>query len=177
MTQKREFSNDWSHLNSNEIIENVKYLTKNLRKYKITKISDRQVNIDNIKLSYNVERWTDSDGEKNSVSVMTINNRRIPISEAGYEEAFGLLNKCDQQLKTFKEKASEWWNLYGGVERVTTAGLAVIFGLGVMFSAKAARQKYQAEKQQFKQEVVQEALDSLRKEQQKTAINFNQNVR
>ena len=175
MLKKRDFSYDWTDLSSYQVIENINYLIENFWKYKVTKISENTMKLDDITISYKVEPWTDSDGKTYSVSVVKINNRIIPIIEQGYDEAYELFSKCTQKAKPTKQKISEWYNHNGGKENIYLSLLIAFFvGLGYC-GGKSGKKAIKQHEEQYKQEIIQEALDAFKKEQQKT-INLNDSI-
>ena len=72
MVKKRVFPDDWSNFTSEQVLENVKYLMCNYKKYKISKTNNSTFIIGNVK----VERkpMFDIDGHIHLVCI--INNRR-----------------------------------------------------------------------------------------------------
>ncbi len=169
MSEKITFPDDWSKLSDEQVLGNIQYLQKNYKKYKISKPDDKHIKMDNIVICRDNESTV-----ANSRICFTINNKTYYRNEENGKELIDLIHLCKMHMLPFKDKAKRW--LDDNKDLIVGAGgTAVIFlcimGL-VYFNNKAAKN----EKQELKREIINEVIDSLHKEQQKT-INYNDSIK
>ena len=143
MVKKRVFPDDWSNFTSEQVLENVKYLMCNYKKYKISKTNNSTFIIGNVK----VERkpMFDIDGHIHLVCI--INNRRCDCETKDFSGLWAMtmfLNfECEKQAKTLKEKAKIWWNK----NNVNVAAVCIsIVMVGVVAKIAFALVKWGSEK-------------------------------
>ena len=160
---------DWSKLSDEEALKYIAYLQKHSYKYKITADETGCIHIGTlVDIRYGVK--------KNTGSCVVINNKEFYCQEyhTVYDDAYDLYRKAEHKSLPFKTRAKEWWE--DEHERVIgwTALAAFVSGM-VLLGVKADKQ-YKREKEQFKQEIIKEALKQFKQEQQ--AIQYPvQNVR
>ena len=167
--KKIAFPDDWSELSDEQVLENIQYLQKNYKKYKISKPDDKSITIDNISIC------RDNEGTiGNGRTFYTVNNRKYYRDEGNGKELIELVHLCKMHSLPFKTKAKNWWNDNKDVVELSAliTGLFIVVGGLALYIDKNEKKS----KEQFKQEVIKEALDSLRKEQQKM-INYNDSVK
>ena len=90
-----------------------------------------------------------------------------------FQKADDLYDKLRYKLKPFKTKAKEWWEYRHEEAIVWTVIIAILAGLS--FACVKAIEQDKREKEQFKQEIIKEALEKFKQEQQKTINAANQN--
>lgn len=116
-------------------------------------------NIANIAYTYN---------KAMECSAVKINNKHFFAEfyyQCPFDEAYDLYSKMQHKLLPFKTKAKEWWeNYYDKVLIVTMLTLAMA---GMLVSTKKLSDKHKRSKEQFKQEIINEALKQFKQEQQK----------
>lgn len=116
-------------------------------------------NIANIAYTYN---------KAMECSAVKINNKHFFAEfyyQCPFDEAYDLYSKMQHKLLPFKTKAKEWWeNYYDKVLIVTMLTLAMA---GILVSTKILSDKNKRSKEQFKQEIINEALKQFKQEQQK----------
>ena len=173
MSEKITFPNDWSKLSDEQVLENIQYLQKNYKKYKIAQPDGEHITIDNITIC------RDHEGNiGNGRTYYTINNKKYYRNKGIAKELAELMHLCRMYMLPFKDKANNWWkdnkdNIKDGtLGGVTVTALFIFVYFMVFYSDKSAKQS----KQQLKQEIINEVIDSLHKEQQKT-INYNDSVK
>ena len=130
MSVKRAFPDDWSKLSEEHIYDNIAYLLRNYKKYKI-----KFINKDALLLDDNIHIYRANvqiDGKVHSL--YTINNRTYSKDDTDTPNGFLLsqiFKECEFEAKPFKEKVAFWWKdakfilLYGSV--VTMAALSFIW--------------------------------------------------
>ena len=110
MQVKRDIPKDWSVLSTQEIIDNVFYLQKHYKEYKITTVNDNTIKVgtvqmhkDCIKTPHGIEGFITING-------MTIDAHKYPQL---YYDMNTLYQNCENTIKPFKEKikakAINWW--------------------------------------------------------------------
>ena len=116
-------------------------------------------NIANIAYTYN---------KAMECSAVKINNKHFFAEfyyQCPFDEAYDLYSKMQHKLLPFKTKAKEWWeNYYDKVLIVTMLTCAMA---GILVSTKILSDKNKRSKEQFKQEIINEALKQFKQEQQK----------
>ena len=172
MSEKITFPNDWSKLSDEKVLENIQYLQKNYKKYNIAQPDDKHITIDNITIC------RDHEGDiGNGRTFYTINNKKYYRHEENAKELVDLIHLCKMHLVPFKDKAKKWFrenkdNVKDGtLGGVTITALFIFVYFMAVYSDKSAKQS----RQQLKKEIVNEVIDSLHKEQQKT-INYNDSI-
>ncbi len=165
--RKIAFPDDWSELSDERILENIQYLEKNYKKYNITVQDTDTVKIDNITI------YRDGGGATHR-TCFTINNKKYYRHESIGKEIIELTHLCKMHCLPLKTKAKNWWQDNKDVLEITVLIIG-LFGAvsGLVWLSDKSEKK---SKEQFKQEVIKEAIDSLRKEQQKT-INHKDSVK
>ena len=108
-------------------------------------------------------------------SVVRINNRVISFRMNGplYDNAYDFYRKLKDRLVPFKTKAKEWWG-YHRQEVFCLVGVVVLVG-GLIFLAKKMDEQDKRKKEQFKREVINEALEQFRQEQK--TLHLQQKVK
>lgn len=171
--KKIAFPNDWSDLSEEQVQENVQYLQKNYKKYEISQPDDNSIKIDNVVISRNTEG-----NVANGRTYYTINNKKYYRNKGIAKELAELMHICKMYKLPFKQKANNWWknnkdNVKDGtLGGVTITALFIFVYFMAVYSDKSAKQS----RQQLKKEIVNEVIDSLHKEQQKT-LNYNDSIR
>lgn len=172
--KKIAFPDDWSDLSDEQVLENIQYLQKKYKKYKISQPDDKRIKIDNVEICRGQEEIVSGHVVGNGRTYYTINNKTYYRNEENGKELIDLIHLCKMHMLPFKDKAKKWLNDNKDLI-VGSGGTVLIFlcvtGL-VYFNNKAAKN----EKQQLKREIINEVIDSLHKEQQKT-INYNDSVK
>lgn len=166
--RKIAFPDDWSELSDDRVLENIQYLQKNYKKYNITVDADN-VKIDNILICRKTKKVDGRDK-----TCFTINNKTYCRENSIGKELIELTHFCKMHSLPLKTKAKNWWQDNKDILEITVLIIG-LFGAvgGLVWAADKSEKK---SKEQFKQEVIKEAFDSLRKEQQKT-INYNDSVK
>ena len=156
---------DWSNLSDEEAQKYITYLSKHSYKYKITMDQNNVIHIGDIaNVAY---------GIKDKCSAVKINNKYFVLGTSSlYHTASHLYNKMEHKSLPFKTKAKEWWK--DEHERVIALTALVTFIGGLVFLGVKADQQDKREKEQFKQEIIKEALEQFKQEQQKmnTTIQY-----
>lgn len=167
--KKIAFPNDWYDLSEEQVLENIQYLQKNYKKYEISQPNDNSIKIDNVVISRNTEG-----NVANGRTYYTINNKKYYRNKGTAKELAELMHVCKMYKLPFKQKANNWWQGNKDVLEITVLIIG-LFGAvsGFVWLADKSEKK---SKEQFKQEVIKEAIDSLHKEQKKT-INYNDSVK
>lgn len=130
MSVKRAFPDDWSKLSEEHIYDNIAYLLRNYKKYKIKFINKNALLLDD-----NIRIYR-ADVEMGGVlyNLYTINKKTYDRNDADASNGFllsQLFKECEFEAKPFKERAAFWWKdakfilLYGSV--VTMAALSFIW--------------------------------------------------
>lgn len=165
---------DWSVLSDEQVSEYIQYLQKNYTKYEISFIDDNKVKIDNVLITREHE-------ENNGRVYLIVNNRKYYRTEANGKELIDLMHLCKMNDMPMKNKISNWYkqNKDASLWGLAVGSIVVIFA-ATYWMAIYADKSAKKSRQEFKQEIINEAIDSLHKEQQKT-INYkdsiNQNIR
>ena len=172
------FPDDWSNLSDEQILENIQYLQKNYKKYKITIVDGKCIKIGNIAICRDNEEIISGHVVGTGRTFYTINNKKYYRNEENGKELIDLIHLCKMSTLSFKDKFEKWfkdnkdnikdWGLAG----TTIVALFVFVYVMAIYSDKNAKQS----RQKLKQEIVNEVIDSLHKEQQKT-INYNDSIR
>jgi hypothetical protein len=169
--KKIAFPYDWSALSDEQVLENIQYLQKNYKKYKILFIDDNKIKIDNVSIVREHE-------ENNGRVFLIINNKKYYRTEENGKELIDLMHVCKMRMVSFKDKASKWFKDNKDDVKTWTLGgttIAVLFTFAyfmAIYSDKNAKQS----RQELKREIINEVIDSLHKEQQKT-INYNDSIK
>ena len=157
---------DWSNLSDEEALKYIAYLSKHSYRYKITRDENKIIHIGNVaNVAY---------GMKDKCSAVRINNKYFlaEMYSCPFDKAYDLYRKMEHKLLPFKTKAKEWWE--DEHKRVIGLSALVAFIGGIIFLETKANQQYKREKEQFKQEIIKEALEQFKQEQQKmnTTIQY-----
>ena len=173
---KREFANDFSKMSDLDVLEIIRYLRQNYKKYKITLVNDKCLKLDNISISTKT-RKIEGEGYECYRTCWDINGKIFNIEEEEAIELEDLFNICKNKVAPLSKKISRIWDdnknlIIGGTSVVA---ICTLFGWGVYELNKKYENKQQKAKQEFKQEIIKEALDAFKKEQEKT-VNFNDTI-
>ena len=153
---------DWSKISDEEALEYIAYLDKHSYKYKITMDENNIIHIGNVaNIAYTYNKAMEC-------SEVKINNKRF-FAEfywgCSFDKAYDLYCKMQHKLLPFKTKAKEWWeNHYDTTLIVTLLTCAMV---GIFVGAKKTSDYSKRSKEQFKQEIINEALKQFKQEQQK----------
>ena len=171
--RKIAFPNDWSDLSDEQVLENIQYLQKNYKKYEISQPDDNSIKIDNVVISRNTEG-----NVANGRTYYTINNKKYYRHEDSAKELVDLIHLCKMYKLPFKQKANNWWKNNKDNVRYWGLGGSAVLAIFVFtyFMATYSDKSAQQSRQQLKKEIVNEVIDSLHKEQQKT-LNYNDSIR
>ena len=156
-------------MSDDEVLEKIQYLEKNYKKYNITVDADNSVKIDNVVIRRKVKKV-----EGRDKTCFIINNKVYCREHSIGKELIELVHLCKMEAVPFKQKAKNWYEHNKSV-LLGASAIVVLFvatDLFVIYTNKHAKN----EKQQFKQEIIKEAIDSLHKEQQKTTM-YNDSVK
>ena len=172
------FPDDWSDLSDEQVSENIQYLQKNYKKYQISQPDDKSVKMDNVEICRCQEEIVSGHVVGNGRTFYTINNKKYYRHEDNAKELVDLMHLCKMHLVPFKDKFNKWvkdnkddikyWGLGGGA----VLAIFVFTYFMAIYSDKSAKQS----RQQLKKEIVNEVIDSLHKEQQKT-LNYNDSIK
>ena len=157
---------DWSNLSDEEALKYIAYLSKHSYRYKITRDENKIIHIGNVaNVAY---------GMKDKCSAVRINNKYFlaEMYSCPFDKAYDLYRKMEHKLLPFKTKAKEWWQDEQGIVLAVT--VFVVFMGGMAFLISKANEDCKREKEQFKQEIIKEALEQFKQEQQKknTTIQY-----
>ena len=157
---------DWSNLSDTEALKYINYLIKHVYKYKITKDEEKVIHIGDVA---SIKR-----SRKDGFEAYMINNKYFTC-DCGvlFQKADDLYDKLRYKLKPFKTKAKEWWECRHAEAIAWTVIIALLAGLS--FACVKVIEQDKREKEQFKQEIIKEALEKFKQEQQKTINAANQN--
>lgn len=164
---KMNMPKDWSNLSNEETLKYINYLKKHSYKYKITVDDMGKVMV---KYGANVIANVDY-AIRHGLSCVTINRKEIYIKTPLYDDAYWLYGKLKRKAQPFKAKVNELWKQERG--KVAVAVFAVFIG-GMLFLITKTKEAKEREKEQFKQEIIKEALEKFKQEQQKmnTVIQY-----
>lgn len=98
---KRVFPDDWSDLTEKQVLDNVRYLKRNFKQYKLKLIDDNTVSIDNIKIT-SLDKKMD-DGIYHRIHI--INNKslcRLYISD--FSDVCALYSICKHEIEQIKKR-------------------------------------------------------------------------
>jgi len=168
--KKIAFPYDWSNLSDEQVLENVKYLRKNAKKYNRS-FKDGVLYMDNVKINL-----TNDIIDNQYVDCVIINNKKHLLegeSDTLYYETYNLYHDSKGYVSPARLKVQDWWNanvgnvvLVSGV--VATCVLAALIG---RFAGKKLLETHE----QYKQKIINEAIEKYKQEQQKT-INYNDSI-
>lgn len=164
---KMDIPQDWSNLSDEKVLEYIAYLKKHCGKYKIAMDENKVIHVGEV-----ANVWF---GVKDLVSVVEINNKYFYCkdNESPYDNAYELYRKLKDRLVPFKTKAKEWWG-NNRQDVFCLVGAMVLLG-GLVFLGKKAYEQDKHEKEQFKQEIINEALKQFRQEQK--TLHLQQKVK
>ncbi len=153
---------DWSKISDEEALKYIAYLDKHSYKYKITMDENKVIHIGNVaNIAYTHNKTM-------KCSAVEINNKHF-FAEVSYicpfDEAYDLYYKMQHKLLPFKTKAKEWWENY--YDKVLIVTLLTCAMAGIFVGAKKTSDYSKRSKEQFKQEIINEALKQFKQEQQK----------
>ena len=175
--RKIAFPYDWSELSDEQVMENIQYLQKNYKKYEISVVDESHVNIDNITISRGIKKV-----EGREKTCFTINNKTYCRETSIGKELIDLTHLCKLYAVPFKDKVKRFFKDNKDLMRVCVLGggaIIIVFTTAcfmVINAAEDARKSKEKSYQKLKQEVSNDVLYSLKKEQQKT-INYNDSVK
>ena len=151
---------DWSKISDEEALKYIAYLNKHSYKYRIsTNMNDVTVKgctniVAHLNLAY-----------KSGLFWVTINKKEIYPQSPLYKDARDLYEKLYYKGQPFKTKAKEFLEDNG--YQIKQLAILIIFITGVSFFIKASEDHRKHEQEQFKQEIINEALERFKQEQQK----------
>ena len=176
--KKIAFPDDWSDLSDEQVLENIQYLQKKYKKYKISQPDDKHIKIDNVVICRGQEEIVSGHVVGNGRTYYTINNKTYYRNEENGKELVDLIHLCKMHLVPFKDKVNKWVKdnksdiKYLGLGGSAVLAIFVFAYFMAIDSDKSAKQS----RDQLKKEIVNEVIDSLHKEQQKT-LNYNDSIR
>ncbi|MBP5795039.1 MAG: hypothetical protein J6W41_03405 [Alphaproteobacteria bacterium] len=152
---------DWSNLSNEETLKYINYLKKHSYKYKIT-VDD----MGEVMVKYGADIIANVDyAVTHGSSCVTINRKEIYIETPLYDEAYWLYGKLNRKAQPFKAKVKKWWEQEQG--KVIALTVFAVFIGGMSFLITKTKEDNKREKEQFKQEIIKEALEKFKQEQQK----------
>lgn len=175
MLKKHTFPKDWSKLTMSEVAENIQYLQRHHRKYKITKMDSKTIKIgtvaiyrDAVQTKYGFERFATIRGN-------TVAANKYPDLYANIDK---LYNDCERMVvpltSRLKTRARDWWADNRDVAIVATSALSIVTLFVIIFGyAKTKEQKEQEkihQEQQQKEMATQELQDRIKRSLQKSEI-------
>jgi hypothetical protein len=166
------FSDDWSKLSDEQVLENIQYLQKNYKKYNVSQQDDKHIKIDNVVIC------RDSEGNiGNGRTYYTINNKKYYRNEENAKELIDLIHICKMNMVPFKDKAKKWLKDNKDDVKDWAVGGSAVLAIFVFayFMAIDSDKSAKQSRQQLKKEIVNEVIDSLHKEQQKI-VNYNDSI-
>lgn len=103
--KKRVFPNNWSDLSQEHVLENVRYLLKNYKKYNICLPRNNIVRIDNVRIQrkeVQILRYT--------FDVYEINKRMVTVDSDIGHSVTELIRCCEhsEREQGFREKFKKW---------------------------------------------------------------------
>lgn len=153
---------DWSKISDEEALKYIAYLDKHSYKYKITMDENNIIHIGNVaNIAYTYNKAMEC-------SAIKINNKHF-FAEfdclCPFDKAYDLYSKMQHKLLPFKTKAKEWWENY--YDKVLIATMLTCVMGGILVGTKIISNNSKRSKEQFKQEIINEALERFKQEQQK----------
>jgi len=151
MLKKRSFPDDWSDLSYSQVSDNVKYLLKNYKKYKISVSEDKTVHIDNVDIS---SVYTTAILRENFVCVK-INSRQITITGDDlyvFNDILNLREMCEYQMLPLRQRVKEWCAYNPVLVASGACSMFVGFVIGILASGHYVGNKI--DKPQFKKEII-----------------------
>ena len=169
MSKKREFPSDWSNMPDDEVWENIAYLLANYKRYSVSEPDDYITIIGNVKIQTVTREISDSNGSR-CECFYDVNGKSVARETAIGRNISTLRHRVFLFNRSFKRKLNEFWHDRWPVI-VSIPAFSVFAYLCVLCGIKeGARQKVKRE--QFKQEIIKEALEQFRQEQQKDTILY-----
>ena len=157
MSGKIKFQHDWSNLSDKEILNNIDYLQKNYKKYKIEMWQGDYLFLDNVF----IHRETKKVQEGCCVferTFYTVNNKTYYIGQDVANKLADLYEICEFELMPTKEKLGLWWD-YNRVW-VSTVFIATMIAAGVIVKKCHDKNKVQ-EKQKIEQQQNKSAIKTI----------------
>ena len=152
MSKKSSFLNDWSNLTESQVSENIEYLLKNYRKYKITNPELYKIQIENVVIEIKEIRTAKGILYRHFV----INGRAFPYDSSLGRKLSMLRMRCWEHINadTFKKKAQKWWTWNKPIILDTLCGfilLTVLISVSVLHANKdrMIKEKVNARKREF----------------------------
>lgn len=165
MTEKRSFSDDWSALTYEQVLEAVQYLSMHYKEYEITQSNKNAIYIDNVCLLK---------GRLKDRAFVSINGKYYADSISNFDVwvILGkLFDKCEQEVKTRKyinkgikkaehhKKLKKWW-------KDNQFGFLFFFSFAVLGSSLVGAAYYELDKK--------DKIESKVKEYEKTLPNYKE---
>lgn len=96
MLKKRVFPDDWFDMSEKQVLENVRYLKRNYKQYKIKSVDDNTVSIGNVKLCSFDKKMDDGVYHR----LHTINNKILSdLFVSDFSDVCSLYSKCRCEIK------------------------------------------------------------------------------
>lgn len=165
MSKKREFPSDWSNMTDDQVLENVTYLLANYKKYKVVS-GDFNKKIGNVNIHAHVDKsvpgW---------MTYWNINGKCIrDDTELGKVVGFLFQEVCHYK-RPVNKKLNNFWRGNRNIIASSVATGLMIVGICVFVGIKLGN-RCKRKQEQFKQEIIKEALEQFRQEQQKDTILY-----
>lgn len=165
MSKKREFPSDWSNMPDDEVWENIAYLLANYKRYSVSEPDDYITIIGNVKVQTVTREISDSNGSR-CECFYDVNGKSVARETAIGRNISTLRHRVFLFNRSFKRKLNEFWQDYSETIGWGLVGLALTSSLIFAHVIKNKKQE------QFKQEIIKEALEQFRQEQQKDTILY-----
>ncbi|MBR5904684.1 MAG: hypothetical protein IKZ49_04090 [Alphaproteobacteria bacterium] len=168
--KKIAFPYDWSNLSDEQVLENVRYLRKNAKKYNRS-FKDGVLYMDNVKI-----HLTNDIIDNQYVDCVIINNKKHLLegeSDTLYYEIYDLYHDSKDYVSPARLKVQDWWNANAG-NVVLVSGIVTACVLAAFVGRFVGKKCLEAQ-EQYKQKIINEAIEKYKQEQQKT-INYNDSI-
>ena len=160
MSKKREFPSDWSNMTDDQVLENVTYLLANYKKYKVVS-GDFNKKIGNVNIHAHVDKsvpgW---------MTYWHINGKRISDNTELGKVVGSLFQEVCHYKRPVNKKIKKFWQDYS--ETIGWGWVGLTLSSVLIFASVNEKRK----QEQFKQEIIKEALEQFRQEQQKDTILY-----
>ena len=134
--KKLSFPDDWSNLTEEQVLENIKYLSKHYKRYKVKAIDDKSVSVDNVFMKIGVR----PNAQGVASPVIIINKKVIYQSDRQdlYSMTFRLMKNCRKYSRPFFKRIedrledTELFSSYNGRPGIVLMiSLALLIGCAV----------------------------------------------
>ena len=169
MLNKYKFPKDWSKLTAQEILENVQYLQRHHRKYKITKIDDKTIKIGDVSIYKDLIFTKYCTTHFATINGATISADKHPQLYAAINDLWHVCGRASTPLKQrVQNRMRDWWQDNRDVTIVASSAVAIVTAFVLMFAcAKNRAAKEQERAQQEQEKAVQELQDRIKRSLQK----------